>query len=392
MIGSLISPYPLESTTNADLQRLTQTLWDWDICDICKNGEACTTSKCSWSRSVRLKRFFDFYKSITSFYVPDLLPGSTPALRNHDDMFEIVRLLRVHPNMKRSELTEKYFSERDKFPPVNDQHRAFNLAIQVMMMVTCSAEKQPSGLLELGIQPVQWNSDTSLIEFLSKAFPQTDTGNLYIRDDSGKIRDVKSAIPARRLKKVAGLRFHGTDDLRNHLRMDVKKGIVEIYHHTSVLTEHLMASKALHEGEAPVSSGNFPRQIALEALDSVQKVLFPFGSDSEQVLLNLVSEQSFDPDCLRYDSAACRREDEEDISYKYFGGRLVDLYEELQDPSPRGILEKWLQRKSGARYVMMATLVGVIIAVLLGILGLAVGIFQAWVAYEAWKYPASTAN
>lgn len=39
---------------------------------------------------------------------------------------------------------------------------------------------------------------------------------------------------------------------------------------------------------------------------------------------------------------------------------------------------------------MMATLVGVLIAIMLGILGLAVGIFQAWVAYQARKHPAST--
>lgn len=124
----------------------------------------------------------------------------------------------------------------------------------------------------------------------------------------------------------------------------------------------------------------------------MQKVLFPFHSDSEQILLDLVSEQSFDPDFQRYETAACRREGEQEISYTYFGSRLVELFEELEDPSPRWILEKWLQRKSSARYVMTATLVGVIIAIVLGILGLAVGIFQARVAYEAWKHPVGAGN
>jgi hypothetical protein len=119
----------------------------------------------------------------------------------------------------------------------------------------------------------------------------------------------------------------------------------------------------------------------------MQNVLFPFDSTSEQILRSLVSKQSFDPDCLRYDAAVYRGEDEGDLSYSYFGSRLVDLFEELEDPSPRGILEIWFQRKSGARHVMKATLIGVIIALVLGILGLVVGIFQAWVAYEAWKHP-----
>lgn len=68
----------------------------------------------------------------------------------------------------------------------------------------------------------------------------------------------------------------------------------------------------------------------------------------------------------------------------------MDLYDEVGNPSPRGFMEKWFERKSGARYVMMATFIGVVIAVILGILSLAVGIFQSWVAYQAWKHPVST--
>lgn len=38
---------------------------------------------------------------------------------------------------------------------------------------------------------------------------------------------------------------------------------------------------------------------------------------------------------------------------------------------------------------MMATLGGLFATVVLGLLGLVVGIFQAWVAYQQWKHPAS---
>ncbi|CAG9995977.1 unnamed protein product [Clonostachys byssicola] len=392
MIGSLASPYPLKNITDADLQKLTQTLWYWEICEACQNGETCRNSGCSWKRSARLEHFFDYYKYVTSSYVPDLLPASTPALRNHEDVFDIIGLLRTYADTKRSKLTHHYFSKRDKPPPSSDQHWAFNLAVQVMSMVKCSAENQPSGLLELGTQPIQWQYNESLAKFMSRAFPQKDTGNLHVYDGLGEIRDMKSALSAKRLIKHAGLRFQGTDDLRNHLRMDVKKGVVEIYHYTSVLREHLMASQDTINPlvfENSISTGNIPRQIALDALDSMQKILFPFGSDSEQILRKLVAKESFDPDCLRYDSAIYRMEGEEDTSYNYFGARLVDLFKELEDPSPRGILEKWFQRKSSARYMMMATLVGVIIAIVIGILGLVVGVFQAWVAYEAWKHPVS---
>lgn len=105
------------------------------------------------------------------------------------------------------------------------------------------------------------------------------------------------------------------------------------------------------------------------------------------MLRSLVSKHSLDPDCLRFETAIGRADDEHDIKYLYWGSRLMDLYDEIENPTPRGLLEKWMERKSGARYVMMATLAGVMIAVVLGLLGLVVSIFQAWVGYQQWKHP-----
>lgn len=138
-------------------------------------------------------------------------------------------------------------------------------------------------------------------------------------------------------------------------------------------------------------SGAMPRQLALECLDSVQKILFPLTDrKSKSLLLSLTSTSSFDPDCLRFDSTSIRNNDEKDIAYHYFGERLAELYDELENPTPRGSLEKWLERRSGARYVMLATLIGVIFAVILGMAGLAVGGYQAWVGYQQWQHPVSS--
>jgi hypothetical protein len=68
------------------------------------------------------------------------------------------------------------------------------------------------------------------------------------------------------------------------------------------------------------------------------------------------------------------------------------LYEELENPKARGWIERWAERKSGARYMMIATLIGVAIAVLLGVASLAVGGYQAWVGYQQWQHPLSSSN
>lgn len=109
--------------------------------------------------------------------------------------------------------------------------------------------------------------------------------------------------------------------------------------------------------------------------------------ESRRLLRSLVSKQNLDPDCLRIQTAIDRSDDEKDIIYQYWGSRLMDLYDEIENPKPRGFLAKWMERKSGARYVMMATLAGVVIAVVLGLFGLGVSIFQAWVGYQQWKHP-----
>jgi hypothetical protein len=95
----------------------------------------------------------------------------------------------------------------------------------------------------------------------------------------------------------------------------------------------------------------------------------------------------FDPDCLRFESESIRNESEKVVSYLHFGARLAELCAELEDPSPRGGLEKWLQRRSGARHAMLATLIGVFVAVLLGFLSLGVSLYQAYIGYQAWQHP-----
>lgn len=137
--------------------------------------------------------------------------------------------------------------------------------------------------------------------------------------------------------------------------------------------------------------GCLPRQLLLETLDTIQKVLFPVFDvndvKSEKMLQSLVSTAGFDRDSLRPESSSIRSSDEETVPYRYWGARLADLYQEMQDPTPRGRVDSWLDRRSGNRYLMLATLIGVIFAVLIGLASLGVGAFEAYVGYQQWQHP-----
>ncbi|KAL9632564.1 MAG: hypothetical protein Q9164_005244 [Protoblastenia rupestris] len=376
-----------------DLQQLGKVLWSWSPCDCGQQGRQCVTENCAWQRSKCLKPFFDHFKDLAASYEPE--NPRRPALSTHEDLIEIIRKLKANPDVARAQLASIAFKDQppSKTPPLEDQAFAINLAVKIMTMINCSAQHQTRSLIEQGMPGTPWRSDMTLSQFILDSFPQTSHPSL----DDGEVKpplDVKPALEAAKIKRIIGLKFQGTDDLRMHLTLNRNQYVVYIYHHTAFLKENLRLTKD-KPSDMSISEtlklGALPRQLMLETLDSIQKILFPLTDPkSKSLLLSLTATSSFDPDCLRFESTSIRNDDEREISYHYFGARLMELYAELENPTPRGWVEKWFERKSGARYVMMATLLGVIAAVVLGVVGVAVSAFQAWVTYQQWQHPVSS--
>ncbi|XXH00872.1 hypothetical protein Hte_007223 [Hypoxylon texense] len=261
-----------------------------------------------------------------------------------------------------------------------------------MTMLTCSAEGQSDGLLETGSQPTPWRGDQSFNQFNSSAIlRQTPVSFESVDNSSLSITLPPASITAKRLKKLAKLKIIPTNDLRNHLLLDERDGTVAIYHYTSVLKQHLQAfqddgTKA-SSNQVAGQKVSLPKELIVETLNTLKYVIFPVEPDSQSILRSLVAREKFDPDNCRLDASAWQPAAGDNVRYEYWGARLLRLYDELENPTPRGFLENWLERKSGARYVMLVTLAGVVIAILLGILGLAVGILQVWISWQQWQHP-----
>ncbi|KAI1811033.1 hypothetical protein GGS20DRAFT_593591 [Poronia punctata] len=133
-----------------------------------------------------------------------------------------------------------------------------------------------------------------------------------------------------------------------------------------------------------------PRQLLLETLDSTQHILFPLHDAKAKKLLDSLirdDKYKFDVETGRFEFGALRSAGEENIPYVYLADRPDELYQEFHNPRPRSWLDEQLQRRSGARYMMLATLIGVTFAVLLGIVGLALSALQAWIAYQVIPGP-----
>ncbi|KAL6922380.1 hypothetical protein FSHL1_006339 [Fusarium sambucinum] len=379
----LSSPYPLKDLTDQDLRNLVLVLWNWKLCDNCKvapGQQPCSPQTCAGARWSRMKLFFDYYRKCTAEYVPDMVVGAPPALQSHTDLMSIIRTLKDSPDKTRAELTGDCFPDGgdDQMPMPSDQNRALDLALRVMTMITCSLEARSADTLEAGLQPATWAHDMTWPQFISSVFPTTDYSGL--EEGAATFRQINDRVTARRLSKVARLSFVPTNELSNHLKLNQKDGTVELFHHTSFLKETLIASQVNTESY-------MSRKLAIETLNSIQKTLFPSTTDTAILLRSLISKHNLDADCLRYEPSTYQVAGETSSGYQYLEHRLIELYEELDNPTPRGYLEKWLERKSGARYVMMATLAGVAIAIILGALALAMSIFQTWIGWQQWKHP-----
>jgi len=110
---------------------------------------------------------------------------------------------------------------------------------------------------------------------------------------------------------------------------------------------------------------------------------------SRRLLKSYVAGGTFDREIENFEFGAIRNNGEEHgaIPFFYLAERLSEIYAEVQNPPPRGWLENRLERRSGGRYMMLATLIGVGFAIFIGIISLGVSSFQAYIAYQAWKHP-----
>lgn len=223
------------------MQEFCRNLLGWKDCDQCANRGTCSSNECPRWRCRGFKAFFQFYKLSTSFYTSQNIVGGLYALRNHEDLFSIIRLLKENPDAPRSVLTNEHFSKfGDIKPREKDQCRAFNLVGTVMTMVDCCCEKT-APKRATGPDPTVWHSNESLSQFMASAFPTEDPP-----DASGKHRssDMRR-LAVKRLKKDHGFQFRGTQNLSDHLylELDGETRILYIFYHARALKEHLIATR-----------------------------------------------------------------------------------------------------------------------------------------------------
>lgn len=150
--------------------------------------------------------------------------GRHIALRTHQDVVEIVRLLRTDVpkydirNQTRSKLISAKHHNEDEL-----LDNSINLAASLLLMIDfCGSPYGFSGHTEM-----QWVQG-SLADYLEKYFADT----CALTDTRVKL---EKNFNARSLVRVAGLEIVWTDNLADHLLMSDDDSRVHIFHHATFL-------------------------------------------------------------------------------------------------------------------------------------------------------------
>ncbi|KAH7141928.1 hypothetical protein EDB81DRAFT_899350 [Dactylonectria macrodidyma] len=355
---------------------LGQVLWSWQLCTGCLSNAPCVEDSCSANRARRCQRYFQFYQAVVTTY-SETSAQTAKLFKTHGDLWKAIGVLKANPAITRLQfallLTLK---NKDTIPLAGEAEllSMTTLVVKILTMIGCSALHHSSDRLEKGGYRIHWKNDVAFSKSLEDLFP-TGSHPLFSYPDNDSLADAKSELRATKLKKHLGITFRATHDIQSHLRLYRKGGVLEIFHYAAFLKEQLRQTRGPGDWSSPAASikaGALPRQLVLEVLDSLQSILFPLSDPkSKRLLQSLICTCGFDPELLRFEFSSICRVDEENATYMYLADRLSELYDELQDPRPRGWLQRQAERKSGARYIMMATLIGVLFAVLLGIASLA---------------------
>lgn len=175
---------------------------------------------------------------------------ASAALISHSDLFDLIKIIRSHPDISRHELEKTHLNSL-RMSGVSiqpeDRRTAVDLAARVMTMVNCQSQNLSIGLVEFGSAYHGWIDHASFEEFVQTGFP-TPMIQMTI-DKPGVGTDqkgmVEAGLTASRIVKRAKLRFELTNDLRQHLELDRQKRVVRIFHQVAFVKESLRLTKGM---------------------------------------------------------------------------------------------------------------------------------------------------
>ncbi|KAL2802867.1 hypothetical protein BJX63DRAFT_437458 [Aspergillus granulosus] len=284
------------------------------------------------------------------------------AAQSFDSLFGIIQTLRDNPSLTRTEMVcevkKSYLNTPD-----TAIYRSIQLAIQLWLCLNVHSYSTAIGALNPRTSRAKWNPDERLDQMIAAQFPgdsrRTNIVAKYQIDDSFTLAN---------LKKICRLNIRWTNNLKDHLRLEGRKGrrVLSVYQQRVVLVNHYNDPRSI-----------IPNTILMEAIRTLD-LLLPFSDPGTENLL----EKSDMTTCTPLEGRHAY--DLEDFTY--WKSNLIQLLDLLNGP-PESLLQALRDTRNLSQWATMWIAVfGIFVLTLVfGIMATVYSIRQYRVAVDSYE-------
>jgi hypothetical protein len=163
--------------------------------------------------------------------------------RDENKLLEIVRVLRSDPGITREELERDAKHRTAGTAPIMHPTVLVDHAVKIMTMLDAVPAHQTSPQrLEKGEARVMWSPKSTFSDFVALVFPITEH-SILSDPTHGDFDEFIGELSAVNIRNILGVSIRGTSILRDHLKLDRRSNVLEVYHHTAFLKEQLRQTR-----------------------------------------------------------------------------------------------------------------------------------------------------
>ncbi|CAG9938596.1 unnamed protein product [Clonostachys rosea f. rosea IK726] len=333
--------------------------------------------------------FQHYYSAVCPASTGDaVIELDTPALRSHGDIINCVNLITRNPQISFDAFIQSAVDSKTggSSSQMEKEHIA-RITTEVAFAINCSLkEYYAHNLLDNFSHHVKWEGSVSFVTFIQDAFDSVSLPCNKPHQDRSK-----KQLKAWKLSKRFSIKIRKTNNLLEHLILDPKNMTLKVFHQVSFLRAHLEKTKNEPldlSFEESLKRGTLPPKLLLETLLTFHDVLYPVASvrdkRSRASLDTMIQKHGFDPESRWIEFV---RATPMDMKFDYWGSRLSVLQGFVKKPPPPNALVAWFERHTSERNALTVAIIGLLLAVIFGVLSFIVGLLQLILAYIAYKYP-----
>ncbi|KAH6987171.1 hypothetical protein EDB80DRAFT_782540 [Ilyonectria destructans] len=314
------------------------------------------------ANSSRFKAYFNHYCSVVcpASSGNAVVEIDSPALGSHADVLNCVEIIVQDPKISFNEFVTQAVASKSAEASLREKEHVARVAAEVAFAVNCTLRDYYSdNFVDDGSRHIKWEGDDSFLSFIENAFKlgsqQIQAPEQQRRREETMTR--KTSLKAWKLTKRYGIKIRGTDNLVEHLALDLKTMTLKVFHQVSFLRAHLAKSKqepldlnfeeSLRRQGAP---GTLPPRLLLETLLTFHDVLFPVASvrdkKSRAALETMIQRQGFDAEGRWIEFV---RATPAEMTFEYWGDRLSALHDVVKRPPPANAVVAWFERHTSER-------------------------------------------